>query len=73
MRKRYQAVCIEKEYYSNSNHFSYVVAVHDRLGKERIHCLWYHDISKTELLKCLRSDGVEVSKHVENGGELKTH
>jgi hypothetical protein len=73
MKKRYQAICIEKQYYTNTNHHAHVVAVYDRYGKEGISNMWYHDLSKTELIKALRCDGVEVSKHVENGGSLRLY
>ena len=69
MKKRYQAVAIERQHYNN--HHEYIVAVHDCFGRDGIFLMRYHDISKTEVIRLLRADGVEVSKHVENGGKLR--
>jgi hypothetical protein len=71
--KRYQAVSIERRDFYNRNIHEHVVAVHDRIGGTGIKLHWYYNLSKTELIKQLRMDGIEVSKHVENGGELRTH
>ena len=69
MKKRYQAVAIDREHYKN--HWEYIVLVHDRTGKDGLFQYGFYDMSKTAVIKELRAKGIEVSKHVENGGELR--
>ena len=70
--KRYQAVKIEKREYLNNEH-AHVVTIHDRQGKGGIDYAWYYNLPLKTVVKYLRSEDVEVSKHVENGGSLRLY
>ena len=69
MKKRYQAVRISFSNYKYN--WEYTVLIHDRLGKDGIFLERYTHTTRTAVIKALRADGVEVSKHVENGGSLR--
>ncbi len=71
MKKRYQAVSIEKRWRIATNEYFYVVKVHDTRGKDGIFNMWYENVPKSQVVRHLRAEDIEVSKHVENGGKLR--
>lgn len=72
--KRYQTVSIEKDnYFSGKKTKRFIVCLHDRRGIDGIFYVPYYTKSKKRLIALLRSDDIEVSKHVENGGKLRLY
>ena len=71
--KRYQTVSIIQSDILHNKSKLYIVTLYDRFGIDGIFKTAYYTKSKKRLIKLLRSDDIEVSKHVENGGKLRLY
>lgn len=71
MKKRYQAVSIEKSVKLSDGSYIYYVQFHDKHGKQGVFWGRFTSKNKRGLINRLRFSDVEISKHVENGGKLR--
>lgn len=72
--KQFQVVSIERSKQRWEDGYLYFVTIHDRYSRyEPIFRLSFYRNNKKSLVRDLRSDGVEVSEHVANGGTLRLY